>query len=114
MQASLFPPEAPAAGPYEGWLVHVDGCSLCAVVREELQERRIYRDFDRQMTVACPAGIRLVPLEDLELAVGPQGFDRGSLGVMLARLVDHARRLQGRGVGELQTPWRRTMAARTA
>jgi hypothetical protein len=97
-QLSLLLPAPVPESPYARWLAHVDQCETgaCPRAHEDLADRRRERDWEREVTVACEVGIRLLPMEELELAIGPQGLDRGGLSVAIARIRHQAERLRGR------------------
>lgn len=93
-----LPPPAPL--DYYAWLEHVDGCPTCGRAREDLAaQRRGDLDEDAEIVVACPQGLRMMPLQELVRAEGGGGWDRREAALMLDRLLAHARRLEGRAPG---------------
>jgi len=79
------------------WLLHAAGCVACTNARAALNE--LYAagwDPDRLMPVACPRGLRLMALEDIELMLGPDGgLDREWAASAAVRLREQADELRG-------------------
>jgi hypothetical protein len=97
----ILPPPKPL--DYRAWLDHTAECLTCSRAHEDIAELR-RGTLESEPVVACPAGLRLIPLEMPTLLV--PGIDRGEAHVMLLRLIDHARREQERSPdGHIGVAW---------
>ena len=79
---------------YRAWLEHAADCVRCGAARDDLAALRS-GVLETVPAVPCSAGIRLLPLADIDLA--SPSLDRGEAHRMLRHLIDHARKLDGWG-----------------
>ncbi len=88
-----LPPMPPLRQPdAETWLRHEADCSHCHNAYEHLL---LFRrgEWLEDPFVPCPEGLRLLPMEELQLVV--RGFPRDELPKAIARLRAHADRVYG-------------------
>jgi hypothetical protein len=78
------------------WLLHAAGCADCTRARGALLDIHVSGwDPDVRPALACPDGLRLLPLTDLLALMGPDGLARESGAGMQARLREHSDRVHG-------------------
>jgi hypothetical protein len=74
------------------WLRHAAGCVACTGARAALHA--VYEagwDAKRSIPVACPQGLPLMDLEDIELLLGPDGgLDQEWAAGATVRMREHA------------------------
>ena len=87
----------PRPGPSRlDWLLHAAGCTACTAARCALLELREHGwDPARHVPLACPTGLELITLDDLELLAGPQGLTREQQTDTLIEMRKYADRLRG-------------------
>lgn len=79
---------------YAAWLAHAAECEDCATARDDLVNLR-GGGIEWEPAAPCSVGMRLVPLADVDQAA--DAISRENAGLLLRRLIDHARRLDGWG-----------------
>ncbi len=71
MSAPTARQQSNALGDRAAWLEHAAGCDTCYRVRVDILALRRGEIERSVVTLACPVGIRIMPLADVDVAAEP-------------------------------------------